>query len=168
MILKFDGKPVVSSGDLPRVVGMTKPGSKVSIQIWRKGSLRDLAVVVGETSEEKVSVRTGKSQKPTEQAANRLGLVVSELSNEQKRDLKVGGGLLIESIRGNVSRADLRPGDIILALISRGETTEIRGVDQFNKLLAQFDKTANITLLVRRGEMQTFVTIKGLPDKKAE
>ena len=168
VILKFDGKPVVNSGDLPRIVGMTKPGSKVSIQIWRKGSLRDLTVVVGETSEEKVSARTGKSQKPTEQAANRLGLVVSELSNEQKRDLKVGGGLLIESVRGNVARADLRPGDIILALISRGETTEIRSVDQFNKLLAHFDKAANITLLVRRGEMQTFVTIKGLPDKKAE
>ena len=168
VILKFDGKPVVNSGDLPRIVGMTKPGSKVSIQIWRKGSLRDLTVVVGETSEEKVSARTGKSQKPTEQAANRLGLVVSELSNEQKRDLKVGGGLLIESVRGNVARADLRPGDIILALISRGETTEIRSVDQFNKLLAHFDKAANITLLVRRGEMQTFVTIKGLTDKKAE
>ena len=41
-------------------------------------------------------------------------------------------------------------------------------VDQFNKLLGQFDKAANITLLVRRGELQTFITIKGLPDKKAE
>ncbi|MFZ4536825.1 DegQ family serine endoprotease [Propionivibrio sp.] len=168
VILKFDGKPVTSSSDLPRIVGTTKPGTRISMQVWRKGALRDLNVIVGETPEEKSMARSGKSTVPAEQAANRLGLVVTELSNEQKRDLKVSGGLLIEDIRGNVARADLRIGDIILALIAQGQSTEIKSVDQFNKLLAQFDKAANITLLVRRGELQTFVTIKGMPDKKAE
>ncbi|HMV01343.1 MAG TPA: protease Do, partial [Rhodocyclaceae bacterium] len=71
------------------------------------------------------------------------------------------GGLLIEDVRGGTARADLRPGDIILALISKGATTEVKSVDQFNKLLAQFDKTSSVTLLIRRGESQTFVTIKG-------
>ena len=170
VILTFDGKPVTNSGDLPRIVGSTKPGSKISMQVWRKGNTRDLTVVVGEIPEEKSLARSGKGKKQTEQAANRLGLVVSELNNEQKRELKINGGLLVEDIRNNASRADLRPGDIILALIARGENTEIRNVDQFNKLLAQFDKSANITLLVKRGELQTFVTIKGLgaPDKKAD
>jgi serine protease Do len=168
VILKFDGKPVNSSGDLPRIVGTSKPGSRVSMQVWRKGSTRDLTLVVGEITEEKSMARSGKSPKPAEQAANRLGLVVSELSSDKKRELKINGGLLIEDIRGNAVRADLRPGDIILALIARGATTEITSIDQFNKLLGQFDKAANITLLVRRGELQTFVTIKGLPDKKAE
>jgi serine protease Do len=167
VILKFDGKPVSNSADLPRFVGAIKPGTRITMQVWRKGASRDLTVVVGETPEEKSIGKSGKSAKPAEQAANRLGLVVSELGSEQKRDLKVNGGLLIEDIRGNAARANLRPGDIILALIARGESTEIRSVDQFNKLLAQFDKASNITLLVRRGEMQTFVTIKGL-DRKAE
>ena len=168
VILKFDGKPVNSSGDLPRIVGTSKPGSRVSVQVWRKGSTRDLTLVVGEIPDEKSSARSGKSPKPVEQAANRLGLIVSELSSDKKRELKINGGLLIEDIRGNAVRADLRPGDIILALITRGVTTEITSIDQFNKLLGQFDKVANITLLVRRGELQTFITIKGLPDKKAE
>jgi serine protease Do len=76
--------------------------------------------------------------------------------------------LVVEEVHVNGSRAELRPGDIILTLIARGENTELRTVDQFNKLLAQFDKAANITLLVKRGELQTFVTLKGMPDKKAE
>ena len=97
-----------------------------------------------------------------EQAANRLGLVVSELTAEQKRELKMASGLVIEHVRGTGSRADLRPGDVIIAVISKGATTEVKSVDQFNKLLAQFDKGSNVTLLIRRGEMQTFVTIKGL------
>jgi len=162
VILKFDGKPVVTSSDLPRVVGATKPGARIAMQVWRKGATRDLTVVVAEIPEEKSIARSARGTKPAEQAANRLGLVVSELSAEQRRELKINGGLLVEDVRANASRADLRPGDILLALISRGETTEIRSVDQFNKLLAPFDKTANITLLVKRGEMQTFVTVKGL------
>jgi serine protease Do len=166
VIIKFDGKPVVSSNDLPRIVGAIKPGAKVAVQVWRKGAARELTVVVGELAEE--TVRSPKTQRPVEKKANRLGLVVSELGREQQRDLKVRGGLLVEDVRGNTARADLRRGDIILALIARGENIEIKGVEQFNTLLGQFDKGANITLLVRRGDLQTFVTIKGIPENKAD
>jgi serine protease Do len=74
----------------------------------------------------------------------------------------MNSGLLIEEVRSAGVRTDLRPGDIVIALISKGATTEIKTVDQFNKLLAQFEKGSNVTLLIRRGDMQTFVTIKGL------
>ncbi|MGV0949475.1 MAG: DegQ family serine endoprotease [Azonexus sp.] len=163
VILKFDGKPINSSADLPRMVGATRPGTRSTVQVWRKGATRDIAVTVGEMTEEKtVSNRPARGSKPSEQQANRLGLVLSELTTEQKRDLKMSAGLLIEDVRGTTSRADLRSGDVIVALISKGATTEIKTVDQFNKLLAQFEKGSNVTLLIRRGEMQTFVTIKGI------
>ena len=165
IILKFDGRQITNSGDLPRIVGSTKPGSKITVQVWRKGATRDLSVVVAEIPEEKTAVRASRAQKPSEKAANRLGLVVSELTVEQRRELRISGGLLVDDVRNNNARADLRPGDIILALISRGETTEITTVEQFNKLLGKFDKTSNVTLLVRRGEMQTFITIRGFPEK---
>lgn len=74
----------------------------------------------------------------------------------------MSSGLLIEEVRGASSRADLRPGDVVIALISKGATSEVKTVEQFNKLLLQFEKGSSVTLLIRRGEMQTFVTIKGL------
>jgi serine protease Do len=86
--------------------------------------------------------------------------VVGELTAEQRRELKMSSGLLIEDVRGAASRADLRPGDIVIAVISKGATSEIKTVDQFNKILAQFDKGSSVTLLIRRGEMQTFITMK--------
>ncbi|QLQ25192.1 MAG: DegQ family serine endoprotease [Dechloromonas sp.] len=163
VILKFDGKPISASADLPRMVGATKPGTRSTLQVWRKGATRDIAVTVGEMSDEKTaSSRPSRGGKPAEQKANRLGLVVSELTAEQRRELKMSSGLLIQDVRGTSARVDLRAGDIIIALISKGATTEVTTVEQFNKLLAQFEKGSNITLLVRRGEMQTFVTIKGL------
>lgn len=162
VILKFDGKVINNSADLPRMVGAVRPGTRSVIQVWRKGSTREIPMIVGEMVDEKpATARLSKGGKP-EQAANRLGLVVSELTAEQKRELKMGAGLLIEDVRGSGARADLRPGDIIIAVISKGATTEVKTVEQLNRLLGQFDKGSNITLLIRRGEMQTFVTIKGL------
>jgi len=163
VILKFDGKTINNSADLPRMVGAVRPGTRSLVQVWRKGAMRDITVIVGEMPDEKkASTRQSRGAKPPEQASNRIGLVVSELTADQKRELKMSSGLLIEDVRGASTRADLRPGDIVIAIISRGATTEVKTVEQFNKLLLQFEKGSSVTLLIRRGEMQTFVTIKGL------
>lgn len=162
VILRFDNKPIGASADLPRIVATTPPGSKVAVQLWRKGGMREIPVSVGEVAEEKTARSPSRSPNPSLGAANRLGLVVSELTPVQRKELGVGGGLLIEDIRGNSQRADLRPGDVIVALINKGATTDIKSAAQFNKLLADFDKGANVTLLIRRGDAQSFVTIKGI------
>jgi serine protease Do len=163
VILKFDGKTVGASADLPRMVAATRPGTRSLVQVWRKGKLQDIPVVVGQLADEtQAASRPPRVDRAPERAANRLGLVVSELGAQQRRELRLEGGLLIEEVRAGAARAELRQGDIIIALISRGSTTELKSVEQFNKLLAQFDKGANVTLLIRRGEMQTFVTVRGL------
>lgn len=166
IILKFDGKPVAQSSDLPRMVGATKPGTRVPVQVWRKGATRDLSVPVGEMPDDKGVVQAKRSGKGSEApAANRLGLVLSELSTEQRKQADVGHGLAVDDVVNGGARTDLRPGDIILSLISKGVQTDLKTVDQFNALLAKFDKSSTFTLLVLRGETQTFITIRGLGDK---
>ncbi len=161
VILKFDGKTVNQSGDLPRIVGATKPGARVTVQVWRKSAIRELTLNVGEIPAEKMAQSVGKGgRQAAPAAANRLGLVLSELTAEQKKDLNLNHGLVVEEVKNGASQADLRPGDVILALISKGTQTEAKSVDQFNKLLAQSEKAAT-TLLVRRGDNQLFITIKG-------
>jgi serine protease Do len=163
VILKFDGKPVGASSDLPRMVGGVRPGARASLQVWRKGASRELTLTVGEMpSDDKAEGRAARKGKSAEPQANRLGLVVSELTAEQKRELKVSSGLLVEDVRGTAARSDLRPGDVVLAIINKGANTEVRTVEQFNRQLAAFEKGSNVTLLIRRGEMQTFVTVKGI------
>ena len=164
IIIKFDGKSVASSSDLPRIVGATRPGNKVGMQVWRKGAARDLTVTVGEIPAEKVASRESKGAKPAEVAANRLGLVLSELSDDQRNELKIASGVVVDEVRGQ-ARGDLRKGDIILALIHKGNHAEAKSVSQFNKGLNAIDKAATITLHVRRGENQNFITIKGLSGK---
>jgi serine protease Do len=161
VILKFNGKPVGSSSELPRLVGNTRPGSKAEIQVWRKGATRELGVTVAEMPEEKVAAQGAKKPK-AELAANRLGLIVSDLSAEQRQELNVSGGVLVEDVREGARTAEIRGGDVILSVIVKGTSNEVKSAEQFNRLVAQIEKGSNVTLLVRRGGNQTFVTLRNV------
>lgn len=165
IILKFDGKAVESSSDLPRIVGATRPGSKVDVELWRKGATRTVSVTVGELQEERIAGRDApRGQKPAEVAANRLGIVVAELSAKQKEDMKLSHGLVVTEVRPD-ARIEARRGDVLLTLVHKGQHTELKSVEQFNRILAGLDKNAVITLQVRRGESMAYLTVSGFADK---
>ncbi len=163
VILKFDGKPVNASGDLPRIVGSSKPGSKVQVQVWRNGSTKELTVAVDEVApEERVGGRGGKRGKAAD-TANRIGLSLSELTAEQKQQLEIENGLLVEDmVPGIASRAGVRPGDVILSMNNQ----DVKTVEQLNQLLNKIEKGRNVALLVRRGDTATFITMKLNGDNK--
>ncbi len=165
IIVKFDGKNVEASGDLPRIVGGTRPGSKAEVEVWRKGQTRSLSLTVGELQEERVAARDKpRAQKPVEVAANRLGLVVSELNAKQREEMKLSHGLVVTEVKPD-ARAEVRRGDVILTLVHKGQHTDLKSVEQLNKLLGGLDRNAVFTLQVRRGESVAFITVNGLTDK---
>jgi len=165
IITRFDGKEVESSSDLPRIVGGTRPGTVVPVEVWRKGAARVLTIKVGELLEERVAARdVSPEPKAAPLAANRLGVVVSELSGEQKRELKLAFGLEVTDVRAE-ARADLRRGDILLKLVHNGQHTELKSTEQLNRLLAGLERNAVITFLVRRGDNTAFISIAGLGEK---
>jgi serine protease Do len=129
IIVSFDGKAVESSSDLPRIVGATRPGSQSTLEVWRKGARRSLALTVGELQEDRVASadKPGRSKPQAEAPANRLGIVVAELSAEQKRDMRVPGGVVVTDVRPD-SKADVRKGDVLLTLVHKGQHTELKSV----------------------------------------
>ena len=154
VILKFDDKTVNSSSDLPRIVGSTKSGSKVTVQIWRKGATKDVTLTVGEIpSDEKAAQRSGKRGKAPE---SRLGMALSDLTADQRRELGIRGGILVEDVQGNAARAGIRRGDIILAVNNH----DVKSVEQFNQLLNKFEKGRSIALLVRRGDNALYIPLR--------
>ena len=166
IIVSFDGRQVESLSDLPRIVGSTRPGSNVPLEVWRKGTMKKLTITVGELQEDRVaSADKPRAQKSAEAQANRLGIVVAELSAEQRKDQKISGGLVVTEVRPDARASDVRKGDVLLTLVHKGQHTELKTVEQFNKLLAGLDRNAVITLQVKRGETMAFVTISGLTDK---
>jgi serine protease Do len=165
IILAFDGKQVESSSDLPRIVGSTRPGSSSSVEVWRKGAKKSLTLTVGELQEDRIAAADRPRSKPQAEApANRLGIVVGDLSPEQKKGLGISSGLVVLEVRPD-SKADVRKGDVLLMVVHKGQQTELKSSEQFNRLLAGLEKNAVLTLQVRRGEATAFVTVSGLGDK---
>jgi serine protease Do len=157
VILKFDGKPVSRSSDLPRIVAGTKPGNKSVVDLWRKGAAKQVTVVVAEIPEEAKLAHVDK--KPVEEVAetiDRLGITVSELSAAQQQELQVSGGLLVESVKGAAARAALHTGDVLLAI----GNTSLHSSAQLNEFLAQVPNGRNVALLVKRSDGTSYVAIK--------
>jgi len=158
VILKFDGKLVDSSNDLPRIVAATKPGSKVEVELWRKGASKKVTVEVGQMPEEgSLASSTPNEKGDGADKIPRLGIAVSELTKEQQEELDVAGGLLVENVEGSAARAaGLQQGDVLLAI----GNVQIRTLAQFNNFLKQIAKGRNVALLVRRGENVLYVAIR--------
>jgi serine protease Do len=155
VILKFDGKTVNTSSDLPRIVAATHPGSKVNVQLWRKGESKEVSLTVGEMSDEKQVAKQGGGT-DTGKSVTRLGLVLSELTDEQKNDLQVKGGLVVEEVKGASASHEIEHGDVILAI----GNTEINSLAQFNEALKHFPKGGKVPLLVRHEEFTSYIVLK--------
>jgi serine protease Do len=150
IILKFDGKTINSSIDLPRLVGATKPGEKARLTIWRKGKQQELSATIGEMADDKVAVKAPESKK-----SNRAGLVVSALTREQKSVLKIDSGVLVEEVNGPAGRAGIENGDVIVAVNNQ----EVNSVEELDRLVND-PARKSAALLVKRGEDAHYVSVR--------
>jgi serine protease Do len=154
VITKFDGKPIITSSDLPRAVGAAKPGKKAAVEVLRKGTIKGLNVTVGESPSEKEEVASNKGTVKPE--INRIGLVLRELTAQQKKALNGKNGLLVADAQGLAAQAGIRRGDVVLGL----NNAEVQSLEQFNKQLAAVAAEKTIALLIQRGENTLYVPIK--------
>ncbi len=151
IVLKFDGKPVKNSIDLPRLVGATRPGTRTTLTVWRKGAQRDLSVTVGEMPDDTVQAKAESAPR----VANRGGLVVSELTREQKGILKINNGVLVEEVSGPAARAGIQSGDVIVAVNNQ----EVNTAEELARLLDDPSRRS-VALLVKRGDSAHYVSLR--------
>ena len=159
IILKFDGQTIDKSVDLPRLVGNTKPGSKSTLTVFRRGGQRDLTVTVAELEADRPQQRAAAPEPTKPQAsaaAQSLGLILAELNAAQKKELDLKGGVRVVSADGAAARAGLREGDVIVAVAN----TEVGSVKEFEAALARLDKARPVNVLFRRGEWAQYAVIR--------
>src|SRR5690554_4543445 len=110
VITHLDGKPIVLSSDLPQLIGRVQPGSKVTLQVMRNGKKKKVVVEVGQIPEKGNQLADSSSVKAD--AADRLGVTVSELTARQRQ--QQGAGVVVQQLRrGAASDAGIMRGDII-------------------------------------------------------
>ncbi len=153
IITQVDGHAVERSADLPRLVGVIKPGAKATLQIFRSGKYKDITVAVIAFDTD-ATADAGPAAAPTAKAL--LGLKVSDLTDAQRGELRIKGGVKVDAAEGAGARAGVREGDIILSIGG----TPVGSAKEFAAVAAKLDKTKPVNMLVRRGDSATYLLVK--------
>ena len=149
VILSYNGQPIGTSGDLPALVGMAKPGDRASLEVWRQGKKETLsATLAGAT--EKVAAASGQE----DASRGKLGVAVRPLSPEESRQVHLKGGLVVEDASGAAARSGIEPGDIIVAV----NGAQVSSAADLQKLIGQAGK--QLAVLVQRGDEKIFLPVK--------
>ena len=148
VILKFEGKDISRSSDLPPLVAQMKPGAKVTLEVWRDGKSKELTATVGELAD-KTTVASAKG----EAAKGKLGVAVRPLSPEEKKSGEVANGVVVEEVAGAAAKAGVRQGDVIVAV----NNTPVKSPEQLRELIGKSGKT--VALLVQREEARIFIPV---------
>lgn len=155
VVVKFDGKAVNVSSDLPRIVGATKPGKQVPVEVLRKGASKTLSITLGEMPADKDEV-VPASQPTAKPESNRLGLTLRELTPQQRRNLNGRNALVVVDAQGAAAQAGIRRGDLVLAL----NNTEVQSLEQFTKQVNAVQAGKTVALLVQRENNTLYVPVK--------
>ena len=157
IITRFDGKAIEKATDLPRLVGNTKPGSRSTLTVFRRGGSKELGITIAEIEPDKAVKTATKEEKPkTSGAGQSLGLSVSDLSADQKKALKLKGGVKVDAVAEAAQRAGLREGDVIVTIAN----TEISNAKEFEAAVAKADKNKSVNVLFRRGDWAQYALIR--------
>ncbi|MGH8666687.1 MAG: DegQ family serine endoprotease [Burkholderiales bacterium] len=149
VVLKVDGAPIQRSIDLSSRIAAMKPGSSATLEVWRNGKPRELAVVIGEAPSQQVA-----SAGTSDLSGARLGVAVRPLSPQEQQQAHVDGGVLVEQVAGAAARAGIRPGDIIVSINQK----PVKSVEELRSATKDADKT--LAILVQRDNARIFVPVE--------
>jgi len=149
VILTFDGQPIDSAGQLPSAVAASDPGKAVALQVWRDRATREVKVKLGQMTDENAVAANDDGA-----SAGRLGLMVRPLSSEEKQQVELSDGLVVEGVDGAAAEAGVRRGDIVIA----ANGTAVKSVEQLRSVVSGSKR--HVALLVQRGDARVFVPVE--------
>jgi serine protease Do len=157
IIVAFDGRAISDSASLPPIVGSSKVGVFVPVDVIRDRKKIVIKVKLGELPEEVAGTR---AVTPEVEKTNRLGVSVADLTDEEKGELEIERGVRVQRIvDGPASRAGVRKDDIILSI----NNEPVLNAAQFRKLVADLPAGKSVAVLVQRDGSPTFLAIR-VPD----
>ena len=158
IIIDFNGTIIAESADLPAVVGLTRPGEKASVIVIRSASERELSVKVGTLDEGKAGSNLSSGDSSDLNEADKLGLLVKPLTQEQQQAEKLVGGVIVIKVAAGspAAMARLRPGDIITLVGGYSIST----LKEFEKVVSKLPPGKPVPLRIVRNGSAGFVAIQ--------
>ena len=153
IILSANGRPIERSSELPAVIAAVRPGTSTTLDVWRDRQVRKLDVKVSELAENTAKVAAAGSPESAN-PADKLGLVVRELTPAEQRQAETAGSLVVENAEGPAADAGIQGGDVILGVNGRN----VKTMKDLSDATARAGKT--VALLIQRQDAQIFVPLR--------
>ena len=150
VIRKVNGQAIVSSGDLPALIGAAAPGDKVKLEIWRQGQREEVTATLGDASAKATKV----AKADADASKGKLGLALRPLQPQEKAEAGVVSGLMIEDAGGASARAGVQAGDVLVAI----NGTPVKSIEQVREVVAKSNKS--VALLIQRDGSKIFVPVR--------
>jgi serine protease Do len=144
----LNGKVVDDSGQFAADIAAFRPGSKVSLGVWRDRAVRTLNAELG-ADEAATTARNDNAQAKSGQ----LGLTVRPLTPEEKNQSGLRSGLVVEDVSGAAADAGIEPGDVVLGANGR----DVRSIQDLKNAVK--NSNSAVALLVQRGDAQIYVPV---------
>jgi serine protease Do len=158
VILEFDGKEINMSSDLPHAVGRVRPGTEARLVVMRDKKRRTIELKVGALPEDDaVAASSAPAEAVPSVASNRLGVVVAELTEQQREALDISAGIAVREVRqGPAAMVGLRPGDVVTSL----DNQQIESVKQFEQLTEKLPTNRSVSMRVIREGRASYITFR--------
>jgi serine protease Do len=150
VITEVNGEPVVRSGELSSLIGMSAPGDHVKLKVWRDRSERVVEAKLGTAEREPKQLADASANAEP----GTLGLALRPLTRDEKREAKLDSGLVVEDVGGAAERAGIQAGDVLLAINGK----PVQSIEQVKSVLAA--KPKSVALLVQREGEKIFVPVR--------
>ncbi len=151
VIVRFAGKDILTSSELPHVVGLVAPGTEVKVELVRNGRNKTLRLAVGALgANQRASVA---ALAPEGSSDALLGLVVEEISEQLQSRWGISGGVVVsEVISGSpADERGVRSGDVITLIAGNPVTS----VESFQRIVEDLEPGKSVPMrLFRRGAPQ--------------
>jgi serine protease Do len=149
VITEVNGEPVVRSGALSSLIGLSSPGERVKLKVWRDHAAREIDAKLGGAE------KTDGDRADAGSAAQgaQLGLALRPLTRDEQRAAKLDRGMVVESVSGAAERAGIEAGDVLLAINGK----PVQSIEQIRGVMS--GKPRSVALLVQRDGEQIFVPV---------
>jgi len=158
VIIEYNGKPIRRSSDLPFHVGRTKVGTVADIKVIRGGKKRSVNVTIGQLPDADIASAEGAESAPQNNETGLLGMDLRDLSREEKKQLDIDYGVLVETVSGDsaAAAAGIKKGDVILLLNKQ----KVKNYQVFKSIATKLKKGKSVAVLVKRGRGSQFLVLK--------
>ena len=153
VIRKVNGQAIVSSGDLPAVIGLAAPGDNVKLDIWRQGAAKEITARLGNINDKATGKSSDVASKKDTAPQGKLGLALRPLQPEEKQESGLDSGLVVQQASGAAAQAGVQPGDVLISI----NGLPVKNIEQVRAAVAKSEKS--VALLIQRGGDKIFVPV---------